>query len=178
MYLIHLIHDCLSWYGCRCIEYISIFMLTFWTVGVLVYLPFGLSTFQFVDLSACRRFGLLTFWLSTFWFVDVLTSRPNNTDRTIDTFCIFIHAWIPHPIGPKKKNKYCNQKINCFLQSFRPILEISWKSVTPFSLTMLIDAYFPHKKSCIQLVIDNTTNFKQLSIVPFAIYPVKVHKNS
>ena len=60
-------------------------MSTFWFVDVLVCRRFGLSTFWFVDVSVCRRFGLSSFWsvdvlvcrrfgLSTFRFVDVLTS--------------------------------------------------------------------------------------------------------
>ena len=45
-------------------------MSTFWFVDVSVCRRFGLSTFRFVDVSVCRHFGL-----STFWFVDVSVCR-------------------------------------------------------------------------------------------------------
>ena len=49
-------------------------MSTFW-FG-LVCRRFGLSTFWSVDVSVCRRFGLLMFFgMSTFWFVDALVCR-------------------------------------------------------------------------------------------------------
>ena len=45
-------------------------MSTFWFVDVLVCRRFGLSTFRSVDDLVCRCFGL-----STFWFVDVSVCR-------------------------------------------------------------------------------------------------------
>ena len=64
----------------------SLRMSTFRFVDVSTCRRFGLSTFWFVDVSACRRFGLSTFWfvdvsvcrrfgLSTFRFVDVSVCR-------------------------------------------------------------------------------------------------------
>ena len=55
------------------IQYILTIMLKFWSVDVLVWRRFVLSTFRFVDVSVlstfrfvdvlvCRPFGLLTFW--------------------------------------------------------------------------------------------------------------------
>ena len=62
-------------------------MSTFCFVDVSFCRRFGLSTFWFVDASVCRRIGLSTFWfvdvsvcrrfgLSTFWFVDDSVCRP------------------------------------------------------------------------------------------------------
>ena len=44
-------------------------LLMFWYVDVLVRrrFSFGLSTFRYVSVSACRRFGCRRFGLSTFW---------------------------------------------------------------------------------------------------------------
>ena len=70
----------------------SLRVSTFRFVDVLVCRRFGLSTFRFVDVLVCQRFGLSTFWfvdvsvcrrfgLSTFWFVDVLVCRPFGCQR-------------------------------------------------------------------------------------------------
>ena len=66
----------------------------------LVCRRFGLSTFWSVDISVCRRFGLLEdvlvcrrFSLSTFWFVDISVSQCFGLSTFLLSTFRFLDVW-------------------------------------------------------------------------------------
>ena len=55
-----------------------------WSVDVSVCRRFGLSTFRFVDVLVCRRFGCRRFGLSTFWPVTFELGKSRNPEGFIN----------------------------------------------------------------------------------------------
>ena len=74
-------------------------LLMFWYVDVLVRrrFSFGLSTFRYVSVSVCRRFGCRRFGLTTFWPVTykrVHFDTPNPVYKYSHHFADDMSEWI------------------------------------------------------------------------------------
>ena len=74
-------------------------LLMFWYVDVLVRrrFSFGLSTFRYVSVSVCRRFGCRRFGLTTFWPVTykrVHFDTPNPVYKYSHHFADDMSKWI------------------------------------------------------------------------------------